>query len=65
MRRCCPNCKHTGLDKGRAFTGKRAYRCQWCGNIWTEGARGRQRKLSPQRQGYQFADTGAAKREDW
>ena len=40
--------------------GRRAYRCTCCGNIWTEGLQGRQRKYSEQRPGYQFKDTGAA-----
>ena len=57
MRRECANCRHTGVDKGRAMDGRRAYRCQRCGNVWTEGLQGRERKYSPQRDGYQFADT--------
>lgn len=55
----CPACRHSGVDKGRAFDGRRAYRCQSCGHIWTSGMQGRAKKYSPQRAGYQFKDTGA------
>lgn len=37
IKRRCPICKHPGYDKGRAFDGRRAYRCHNCGNVWTEG----------------------------
>ena len=57
MRRVCDNCRHTGIDKGRAFDGRRAYRCQKCGHIWMEGLQGREQKYSEQRQGTQFADS--------
>ncbi len=56
--RCCPSCKHKGFDKGRAMDGRRAYRCQQCGGIWSEGNQGREQKWSKQREGYQFADGG-------
>lgn len=61
MGRKCDNCSHTGIDKGRAFDGRRAYRCQKCGNEWTEGMQGRERKHSKQRMGSQFHDTGAGR----
>jgi len=51
------SCLHTGIDKGRAFDGRRAYRCQKCGNVWTDGIQGREKKYSPQRMSYQFADS--------
>jgi len=57
QQRVCPSCNHPGYDKGRAFDGRRAYRCQQCGKTWTEGMQGRERKYSPQRMGYQFADS--------
>jgi len=53
----CPNCKHPGYDKGRAFDGRRAYRCQSCGDIWTEGMQGREKKFKTQNGGFQFHDT--------
>lgn len=55
----CDNCKHPTPDKGRAFDGRRAYRCPRCGNIWTWGLQGREPRYSPQRHGYQFSNTGA------
>lgn len=56
--RCCKVKVHQ-LDKGRAFDGRRAYRCPVCGSKWTEGTQGRKRRYSKQRPGYQFKDTGA------
>lgn len=56
IKRRCPICKHPGYDKGRAFDGRRAYRCHNCGNVWTEGLQGRERKYSSQIVGYQFKD---------
>lgn len=59
----CPSCRtSSGIDKGRAFDGRRAYRCQ-CGHIWTQGMQGRERRYSPQRPGTQFKDTGAAQHQ--
>lgn len=52
----CVNCNHTGIDKGRAFDGRKAYRCQLCGSVWTNGLQGK-KQFSKQRIGYQFADT--------
>ncbi len=58
---CCGNDKH---DKGRAWDGRRAYRCKCCGREWTEGMQGRKKKYSAQREcGFQFYDTGASKLE--
>jgi len=48
------SCGHTGIDKGRAFDGRRAYRCQECLTIWTNGLQNRSKKFSKQRIGYQF-----------
>lgn len=62
--RRCSNCKHNGIDKGRDVDGRRAYRCQACGSIWTEGLQGVKQSYSDQRQGFQFSDTGAYKQED-
>ena len=56
-RRECPVCQHQGLDYGRAFDGRRAYRCQACGNVWTDGLQGRTRRYHPQRESYQFANS--------
>lgn len=50
----CPICRQGKPDKGRAFDGRRAYRCKSCGFIWTEGLQGRKRRYSKQRPGYQF-----------
>lgn len=54
--RLCPNCRHPDYDKGRAYDGRRAYRCKKCGSIWTEGMQGRKKKYSEQRLSYQFKD---------
>lgn len=59
MKHRCSNCKHYGIDKGRAFDGRRAYRCQKCGYIWTEGMQNRKKQYSTQRSGYQFKDTNS------
>lgn len=56
--RACGNCQHTGIDKGRAMDRRRAYRCQRCGSAWHEW-QGSIKRYSAQRQGDQFADTGA------
>jgi transposase-like protein len=61
----CPNCFLTGIDKGRAADGRRAYRCQSCGHIWTNGLNGRKKRYSIQRLGDQFHDTGASKYYTW
>ena len=53
----CSICKHPEPDKGRAFDGRRAYRCPKCGNTWTCGLQGRKQRFSKQREGYQFADS--------
>ena len=53
----CHKCSSSDLDKGRAFDGRRAYRCKQCGNVWTNGLQGRKRQYSQQREGYQFADS--------
>lgn len=52
---CICGCKK--FDKGRAFDGRRAYRCKSCGNIHTYGLQGREKKYSNQRESYQFADS--------
>ena len=57
----CDRCKQPNPDKGRAFDGRRAYRCVQCGHEWTEGLQGRLKKYSKQRQGFQFHNTGAGK----
>lgn len=57
MKRKCPTCSHTEIDKGRAFDGRRAYRCKNCGKVWTEGMQGRSKKYGPQRFTFQFADS--------
>lgn len=53
----CPVCHRDKPDKGRAFDGRRAYRCRGCGNVWTFGMQGREKKYSPQRESFQFADS--------
>ena len=59
----CPSCrkgfKH--LEKGRTMDGRRCYRCKRCGMEWSQGMQGRERSYVPQRQGFQFHDTGASK----
>lgn len=55
--RCCAVCQTPKPDKGRAMDGRRAYRCKSCGNVWTEGMQGREKRYSNQRDGYQFADS--------
>jgi transposase-like protein len=64
----CPTCKHTGIDKGRTESGRRAYRCQKCDTEWPIIINEREPRYSPQRQEYQFHDTGAwsrAKQARW
>lgn len=58
----CHKCGHTKPDKGRAFDGRRVYRCPQCGTSWSEGMQGREKQYSPQRPGNQFFDTGASGR---
>ena len=53
----CGSCKGRSFDKGRAMDGRRAYRCRGCGAVHTCGMQGRKKTYSPQRPGYQFADT--------
>ena len=50
----CPECRSKDIEKGRAFDGRRAYRCGQCLKIWTNGMQGREKKYSQQRSGYQF-----------
>ena len=50
----CPDCRLPSPDKGRAFDGRRAYRCTGCDRIWSEGLQGRARRYSPQRESFQF-----------
>lgn len=50
----CRICKSNKFDKGRAFDGRRAYRCKNCGHIHTLGMQGRNKRFSEQRYGYQF-----------
>lgn len=58
----CPGCHVIGkVDRGRSFSGRRAYRCKLCGAVWTMGRQGRRPRYSIQRDGYQFADTGASR----
>lgn len=57
----CPTCQAPRPDKGRAFDGRRAYRCRACRQVWTAGLQGRARQYSPQRISYQFHDTGATR----
>ena len=47
------------MDKGRAFDGRRAYRCPQCNSEWTDGMQGALKKYSVQRLGNQFYNTGA------
>jgi transposase-like protein len=54
----CPRCKHVSADIGRAFDGRRAYRCNACRWEWTSGHAGKKR-YSKQRVRNQFHDTGA------
>ena len=56
----CPSCGHRGLDRGRAFDGRRAYRCKRCGKQWTCGLQGRTKQYK-QTVGMQFYDTGVVK----
>lgn len=53
----CPKCNHPNPDKGRAFDGRRAYKCLQCGNEWTNGLQGRQQRFSPQRLTNQFSNS--------
>lgn len=57
----CRICNSKFPSKGRAWNGRRAYRCNSCGNTWTFGMQGRIPKYNPQGTGFQFADTGVVK----
>ena len=52
----CPNCRHTDISKGRAWDGRRAYRCNSCKHLWTDGMQGRKKKYNNQQYGYQFSN---------
>ncbi len=52
---CSCGCKQ--YDKGRAFDGRRAYRCKSCGGIHTAGMQNRNKKYSQQREGNQFLNS--------
>lgn len=54
----CAKCQHLEISKGRAVDGRRAYRCEFCGHIWTNGLQGRSPSYKPQRKGFQFAKRG-------
>ena len=58
----CRNCHFPYPDKGRALDGRRAYRCSNYGTEWTNGLQGGERKYSHQRNGNQFADSGASRK---
>lgn len=57
----CTCCGSLYPDKGRAFDGRRAYRCKSCGRTWTYGMQGRVPKYNPQSVGFQFANSGVVK----
>ena len=50
-------CGSNKFDKGRAFDGRRAYRCKQCGNTHTSGMQGRKKQYSKQRLTFQFYNT--------
>lgn len=50
----CKKCGCNKYEKGRAHDRRRAYKCNGCGHIWTEGLQGVTKKISPQRTGFQF-----------
>ena len=43
-KRSCPACRSNIFEKGRAFDGRRAYLCNTCSRIWTEGMQGREKE---------------------
>lgn len=57
----CSACRSRSISKGRAVDRRRCYRCESCGAVWTDGMQGARRRYSPQRQSYQFHDTGASR----
>ena len=63
MRLSCyhKRCRSRHIDKGRAIDGRRVYRCRVCGCCWTLGGVEYKKRYSPQRDGYQFHDTGACR----
>lgn len=61
--RKCPACLAQYPHKGRAYDGRRCYRCRVCQKQWSEGWQGmKQQRFSRQRHGNQFADS---KRQDF
>jgi len=55
--RKCSTCNTPNPDKGRAFDGRRVYRCKSCFSVWSEGLQNRTQRYSQQRFGNQFADS--------
>lgn len=53
----CDNCQTKKPLKGRAFDGRRAYKCTSCNNIWTNGMQNKDKIYSSQRDGFQFPDS--------
>ena len=53
----CHNCRSNDISKGRAFDGRRAYRCNNCRITWTNGMQGRKKRYSSQRISDQFHDS--------
>ena len=58
--RACSNCLTPDPERGRAWDGRRAYKCKCCGRVWTEGLQGKNKKSNKQRVGYQFANSKGA-----
>jgi len=57
MKKHICSCGCNKFDKGRSFSGRRAYRCKQCSRIHTAGKQGVKEHYSIQREGYQFADS--------
>lgn len=60
MKLQCGACHCPDVLKGRAFDGRRAYKCGRCGGVWTCGMQGRAKRYSAQRWSYQFAKSSGA-----
>jgi len=56
LSRAC-NCGCNFFDKGRAFDGKRVYRCVACRHSFSNGSQGRRKIYHQQRESDQYADS--------
>ena len=60
----CIVCRSRNIDKGRGYDGRRAYRCNDCGQKWTQGMQGlKEKKYNVEGRTYQFKDNNETYRQ--